>query len=578
MNTVQIWDRTHRHWLCYDRPVTVIQTHRPEEVLPSLRQIEHLVDQHRWHAAGFISYEAAPAFDPSLHVQPSGDFPLLWFGLYSAPKVVKSPPAGSALSYDAGQWTPELTEVAYTQAIQEIKALIAAGYTYQVNYTFRLRSTLRGDPQTYFYDLVRGQQAGFTAYVETGRFAICSASPELFFRREASHLVARPMKGTAARGRFSTEDQAQARWLAASEKNRAENVMIVDMIRNDIGRVAGYGTVKVPQLFEIEGYPTVWQMTSSITADTHAPTSEVIAALFPCASITGAPKARTMGIISRLEPSPRRIYTGSIGILAPDRQARFNVAIRTVLIDKITGAAEYGVGGGIVWDSTSQEEYAECLLKAQILTNRRPDFSLLETMLWTPAEGYFLLSYHVRRLGDSASYFDYPVDLDQVCTELDRLAGSLPPAPHRVRLLAARDGSLTCQATQLPGLPPPLQMHLGLAPSPVNSGNIFLYHKTTRREVYEAARAACADCDDVLLWNEQGEITETTIANVIVKLAGQLVTPPVTCGLLPGTYRAWLLDQGKIREQRITLEMLQEAEGIFLVNSVRKWQEGILNV
>ncbi|MSP12148.1 MAG: aminodeoxychorismate synthase component I [Chloroflexi bacterium] len=582
-NEVLIWDQTQQQWWYFDRPVEIIQAHLLGEVLPSLQRVEHLVNRHRWHAAGFLSYEAAPAFDSALRVQPPGDFPLLWFGLYAAPTLVKSPCRLPELSYDVGKWIPGLTLPEYDHAIQEIKAFIARGDTYQVNYTFRLRSSFSGDPQAYFHDLVHAvvhsrPQAGYTAYVETERFAICSASPELFFQRDSSHLVARPMKGTAARGRFTAEDKTQAQWLGASEKNRAENVMIVDMIRNDIGRIANYGTIKVPKLFEIERYPTVWQMTSTVTAETQASTVDIITALFPCASITGAPKARTMEIIARLEHTPRHVYTGAIGTIGPDRQATFNVAIRTVLVDKRSGTAEYGVGGGIVWDSTSEEEYAECLVKTQVLTGRRPDFALLETMLWIPADGYFLLSYHLQRLRDSASYFDYAVDLERVQAELKTLASSLPDAPHRVRLLAARDGSLTCQATPLPGLPAPRQVRLGLAPSPVDASNVFLYHKTTLRETYEAARAACPDCDDVLLWNKQGEITESTIANVIVKLAGQLVTPPVTCGLLPGTYRAWLLDQGKIREQRITLEMVKRAEGIFLINSVRKWQEVLLDI
>jgi para-aminobenzoate synthetase/4-amino-4-deoxychorismate lyase len=325
------------------------------------------------------------------------------------------------------------------------------------------------------------------------------------------------------------------------------------MVRNDMGRVAAVGSVQVASLFDVERYPTLWQMTSTVTAKTDVSLGDIMTALFPCASITGAPKPSTMQIIANLETMPRRVYTGCIGFIAPNKRAQFNVAIRTVLIDKEIGEAEYGVGGGIVWDSVSGDEYEECQVKARILTERRPDFSLLETLLWTPEEGYFLLEYHLQRLRDSAAYFDFPENVDKI-----------------------RDGTISCQETMLTMTNEPQPVRLGIAPTPVDSANPFLYHKTTHRQVYDAARSGCPDCDDVLLWNEQGEITETCIANVVLEFDGELVTPPVRCGLLPGTFRAWLLDQGIVREKVVTIKGLKRSKRIYLVNSVRKWRDAIL--
>jgi len=343
-----------------------------------------------------------------------------------------------------------------------------------------------------------------------------------------------------------------------------------------MGRVARYGSVCVPNLFAVERYPTVWQMTSTVKAQTDASVNEIMAALFPCASITGAPKSRTMEIIAELEDTPRRIYTGCVGFIAPNRRAQFNVAIRTVWVDRKTAKAEYGVGGGIVWDSESGAEYEECQTKARVLTEDRPLFSLLETILWTPDAGYFLLDYHVRRLFASALYFDYPADLNEIQAELVALAASLPPEPHRVRLLVDKKGAITTQFFPLANQVPVEPAQIKLSPHPIDSRNPFLYHKTTQRQVYETAQASCPNCDDVLLWNERGEITETCIANLVVELGGRLITPSVKSGLLAGTFRDWLLGRREIEERIITIEEVKQAPKIFLINSVRKWREAVL--
>lgn len=365
--------------------------------------------------------------------------------------------------------------------------------------------------------------------------------------------------------------------LRDSEKERAENVMVVDMIRNDLGRIAEFGSVRVPELFTLERYPTLWQMTSSVTAQTSASFTELISALFPCASVTGPPKSSTMRLIAELETTPRRIYTGSIGYFAPDRRASFNVAIRTALIDKHRGSIEYGVGGGIVWDSQQQSEYEECLSKAAVLRRRVPPFDLLETILWTPEGGFHLLDRHLQRLVASADFFDRRIDLHVIRDELNELTANLDPIAHRVRLLAAESGAITLQATPLshPDRSSKLT-RMKLASKPVDSADVFLFHKTTHRSVYDDALRDAGDCDDVVLCNERGEITESTIANIVVVIDGKKFTPPVACGLLAGTFRAELVAKGEISERVITLAQLQQAERLYLINSVRGWAPALL--
>ncbi|MBO1347946.1 MAG: aminodeoxychorismate synthase component I [Hormoscilla sp. GUM202] len=571
-NKLVIYDAENKQWLRFRSPEMVVRADRLSEVVPKFAEVNARIRDRKLYGAGFISYEAAPAFEESLHTHSLDSFPLLWFGLYQKPEVIQLPEAYGNYHLN---WYPSVSREAYDRALATIKEQIARGETYQVNYTLRLHAPFAGNPYSLFLKLARSQQANYAAYVETDRFAICSASPELFFRLSGKELTCRPMKGTAARGLTLAEDNMMAEWLGNSEKNRAENVMIVDMIRNDMGRVAEIGSVRVPSLFDVERYPTLWQMTSTVTAIANASMDEIVAALFPCASITGAPKSRTMEIIRDLETTPRRIYTGCIGFISPQRQAQFNVAIRTVLIDKQAGQAEYGVGSGIVWDSVNTEEYVECQMKAQVLTKNYPPFSLLETLLWTPDTGYFLLSYHLQRLQDSAIYFSISLDIEKVQYRLDQLATSLPHKPHKVRLLVAQDSEITCKATTLNATNKPVR--LSLAAGPVDATNPFLYHKTTNRQLYEQFRSAGIDSDDVLLYNEQGEITETCIGNIIVQMQGELLTPPVKCGLLPGTFRAHLLARGKVTEQTIALEDLPRCDRIHVVNSVRKWCSAILN-
>jgi para-aminobenzoate synthetase/4-amino-4-deoxychorismate lyase len=575
-NSAIIHDAMTGWWLHFREPQRVIEVSRVEDVVPGLGLVESIVRQHGLYAAGFISYEAAPAFDAALRTQPPSSFPLLWFGFYSAPDMVRLSMSINDPAFASLPWVPSISREAYDRAISDIKTFIAYGETYQVNFTFRLRALFSGDHWEFFLNLAEAQQADYAAYVDTGRFVICSASPELFFQLNGRQLLSRPMKGTAARGLTSMEDAAAAERLRLSEKNRAENVMIVDMVRNDMGRIADVGSVRVEELFKIEKYPTLWQMTSTVTATTGASLCNIMAALFPCASITGAPKPRTMKIIAELETTPRNIYTGCIGFIAPSGKAQFNVAIRTVLIDRASGEAEYGIGGGILWDSTSGEEYSECLVKARVLTKRRPEFSLLETILWTPKGGFYLLDDHLRRLHNSALYFGFPVNLEAVREKLAVLTSSHGSGSYRVRLLLAEDGTVSCQSSLLDGSDDRKPVRLKLAPMAVDSSNPFLYHKTTYRRMYDDAQIACPDCDDVVLWNERGEVTETCIANIVVFLEGKLVTPPVSSGLLPGIFRARLISDGRVTERILKVDDLKRSKRIFTVNSVRRWRRAVL--
>ncbi len=575
-NWALIHDAVSREWLFFDDPLEIYVAKTIDEVLPVLAVLEKRIEEQGVYAAGYISYEAAPAFDSALTVRNPGSFPLLWFGVYADYRVISpSDMVGKRVSAYPN-WSPSVDRQQYNEALARIKEYIAAGDTYQVNYTFRLSAPYESNPLDLFMDMIHGRNSNYAACIDTESHTICSSSPELFFHLDDRTLVSRPMKGTASRGRTLSEDRAMADWLSESGKNRAENVMIVDMVRNDMGRIAETGSVAVPELFTIEKYPTVWQMTSAVTARTDASITDIFRAMFPCASITGAPKPRTMQIIAELESSPRNMYTGTIGFIKPGRKAQFNVAIRTVLVDNAARQAEYGTGGGIVWDSETGAEFEECLMKNRVVTERIPDFSLLETMAWMPGTGYFLLDYHLRRLRDSAAYFDINIDIDNIYQQLISLSGSFQRNSQRVRLLVSPKGELSVEAAPFDSATSnETPVRLGLAPTPVDSASPFLYHKTTFRQVYDAARSSCADCEDVILWNERGEITETSIANIVVERNETLLTPPVACGLLPGTFRSWLLDRRVVQEEAITIEDLKRASRMYTINSVRKWRPAV---
>jgi len=467
-------------------------------------------------------------------------------------------------------WTPSLSEAGHGDGIRKIKRFLLNGDAYQINLTFKLVARQSVAGASLFRRLRSNQDSDLSALILADEFSICSASPELFFERVGSLLTSRPMKGTAARGLTADDDDRRAVKLRNSIKDRAENLMIVDMIRNDMGKVAEPGSVEVTSLFDIERFPTVLQMTSTVQCRTQASFTEILTAMFPCASVTGAPKVRAMEIIKELEAGPRGVYTGSIGYLLPDGRARFNVAIRTAWVDLRTDQLEYGVGSGVVWDSNSSGEYDECLLKSKVLSTDRPEFDLLETMLWEEGTGFFLFGRHLRRLERSAAYFGFSVPIGRLVERLEKRSESMPGRECRVRVMVSRDGGskIECHPIEPHSEQPTVRVEL--AERCVDSSNVFLYHKTTHRSVYESALIS-KNCADVLLYNERGEITESTKANVVADIGGRLVTPPVESGLLAGTFRQSLLETGDIEERVVTVEEFVESKRVFLINSVQKW-------
>jgi para-aminobenzoate synthetase/4-amino-4-deoxychorismate lyase len=372
------------------------------------------------------------------------------------------------------------------------------------------------------------------------------------------------MKGTVQRGRWPAEDRELAQWLANSAKDRAENVMIVDLLRNDLGKVSIPGSVRVSSLFDLERFETVWQMTSTVESTLQDGTTlvDLMRALFPCGSITGAPKIRTMQIIRDLERFPRGAYTGAIGLLKPGGDCVFNVAIRTVVIDTETDVATFGVGGGVTIDSTAEREYEECLVKSRFLHSTPVDFQLFESIL-LENDKYFLLPEHLERLRESAEYFGFVFPEKKIDAALERIAIARDAGVFKVRLKLWKEGRIELEAAEIETRDE--VRCVTLATEPVDSSDRFLFHKTTRR----------LPSEDVIYWNERGEVTESTIANIVVSIDGELFTPPIECGLLPGVFRNHLLAEGKIKERVIKIEEFKSAKDFYLINSVRKWNRGL---
>ena len=568
-----LYDPESAAWLRFGNLVEEIEVLAPDQVLPAIDALDKRVEKEGLYAAGFISYEAAAAFDEALQTHDRKDFPLLRFGLFATLEAIELPAPAHPLQ--RLNWQASEDARTFSAKVEKIRAAIARGETYQVNLTFALSAEFTGDPWQLFLQLVQGQGAGGSGFLQTDRWAVCSISPELFFSRQGNHLTMRPMKGTMPRGRTAEEDRLQSRSLEESAKNRAENIMILDMVRNDLGRLAPPGQVRTKAICCLEKYPTVWQLTSTATAQSEASLAEVFQALFPCASITGAPKAKTMEIITAIESAPRHIYTGAFGWLKPGRQARFNVAIRTALVDRRNGYASYGVGAGVTWDSDGDEEYRECLDKAAVLSRPGLDFALIETLRWTPGKGYFVLPEHLARLMASAEYFSYPCSAERVDSYLQGLVESFSSTPQRVRLLLHADGLLEATSLAMETTSSRL-LKLRFARSPVDSRDPQLFHKTTRRGIYDTALDEAGAADEVILWNERGDVTECCTANLVIEKDGVLVTPSMTCGLLPGTYRAFLVRRGVIKEAVISREDLQKSPRIYLINAVRKWRKAEL--
>ncbi|MBM9604394.1 aminodeoxychorismate synthase component I [Desulfopila inferna] len=493
--------------------------------------------------------------------------------------------------YQVTDLRTSLDEEEYIDAVRRILAHIEAGDTYQVNYTLQLLFNFSGSPEQFYCDLRRNQSVGYGAYIRWGKQRVMSFSPELFFRKDDSGIMVRPMKGTVKRGCTLEEDAANRHFLCSDIKNLSENVMIVDLLRNDLGRLIHQledGEVLVESLFDVETYETLLQMTSTIRGRTDRGDLEKMSlhdffkAIYPCGSVTGAPKIRTMEIIDELEKQRRGVYTGAIGCIHPDGDAVFNVPIRTVVIDGRRG--EMGIGSGIVHDSDPQQEWQECLLKGRFLTAPQKDFQLIETLFWHPRSGFFLLAEHLKRLQDSARYFLFFCDIKEIEAELKARMRSFAANPTRIRLLLEKDGTFQielqdCEAPHMLQLPlnpagaDDVFPSVALNGKAIDSQSNWFYHKTSNRDLYnsEFAVAAQKGLFDTLFHNENGHVTEGCITNLIIYGDSGYVTPPVSDGLLDGVMRSHLLKSSAVpvQERSLTFDDLHRAKAIFLCNSVR---------
>jgi len=595
-----------RSYLFVD-PVQILSIQHLDEVPALFAQIESSLAQGQF-VAGFLAYECGYHFENIGHAPRDSRLPLAWLGVYDAPQVfdhargefegesatklkrdvARAPsPADFAIS----DCRLTISESRYGSAIEAIKNYIAAGDTYQVNFTDELRFEFSGTPAAMFTALQARQPVSYAAFLNLGGSLVLSFSPELFFRVHEGKIVTRPMKGTAPRGRYLAEDRELARWLANDHKNRSENVMIVDLLRNDLGRVCETGSVRVnpEEMFVVEKYETLLQMTSTVSGRLKRGLRwyDIFQSLFPCGSVTGAPKIRTMRIIRELEQRARGVYTGAIGYFSPKGDAAFNVAIRTVVLDEVETAARprsarsgsMGVGSGIVFDSVAEDEYRECRLKADFLTQvsskdgscyvSSKDFQLIESMLWEG--GFPLLELHFNRLRDSAEYFGFVLDEAAVRARLaDNERDLRRGIRYKVRLLLNRTGELTLDNVVLDdGVSTGRVM---LSPVAVCSADRFLYHKTTRRELFDRmyAEARRQGCDDIIFTNERTEITEGAISNIFVERDGRLYTPPISCGLLPGVYRQHVLATDARAEERVLKPKdIENADALYICNAVR---------
>jgi len=536
----------------------IIAADRAEEVPAALAAVKAALAQGR-HVAGWLGYELGYALEPRLarHAVPG---PLLRLGVFGPPESDVPPAAGRAY---AGPLRPEWDEDAYGRRFGRIKDLIAAGDIYQANLSFRARFAFAGEPRALYERLLAQSGAAHCGFIDDGERQILSLSPELFFDlAEDGAVTVKPMKGTAPR---KGDDKGERAALAESAKDRAENLMIVDLIRNDLSRIARAGSVEVSDLFKVETYPTLHTMVSTVTAKKRpdAGVVDILKALFPCGSVTGAPKIRAMEILRELETSPRGAYCGAIGHFAPGPgnrfSARFNVAIRTLTI--AAGEGELGIGGGVVQDSRAGSEYAECLLKARFFEVARKPLELIETLRY--AQGFVRLDRHLARMAASAKVFGLAFDAAAAHAALDQAVAGRGGA-LRLRLTLDEQGHHQASAQDLPPSPP--HWRYAVSAERMDSRDLLLRHKTSWRELYEI-EVKRLGVDEVVFVNQRGELTEGARSNIFIKRGDVLLTPPRTAGTLDGCLRAELIAQGKARETVLTPEDLSGE--VWFGNSLR---------
>lgn len=548
----------------FENPKDFISTTDPKDVPNCLMKIDEAIEN-GYYVAGFVTYEAAGYLYPTVPFNKMENLPLLWFGLFK--EKLNKPLIDSSDSFTVSKWKPNMTKQEYGEAFSAIQQKINDRLTEQVNYTIQMEASFTGDDFAYYKQLASAQESNFSAYLSIDQFSILCASPELFFHIKDGEITTRPMKGTSSRGYTYEEDVKKAHWLRHSEKNQKENLVSVELMKRELEKISEPNSIEVPEKFTIEQYPTVFQMTSTVkaTLKENISTKDLFETLFPSSSITGHPKRETMELIATYEKAPRQIYCGALGYFTPEKEGIFNVPIRTVLINKEKEKAIYGVGGAIMAASTRDEEYNEILTKAKILTEKRKEFALLETIGLIDGE-YFVLENHLNRLKHSAKYFNFPFPRADIENKLQQITRSHPIGSWIIRVLVSKTGELKVEVLKMNNIE---NNRVTLAERPIKINNPFLYHKTTERSMYE--EHSQDQVFDVLLWNEKGEITEFTKGNVVIKRNGKLITPPVTCGLLPGTFREKLIKEGILEEAVIKKDDLKDSEKIFFINSVRQW-------
>ena len=562
-------DGSERLRCAFGTPRQVLAAQQLDDVMTVLHAVQAHANQGRW-CVGYLRYEAAPAFDPALQAHPTTG-PLAWFAVYDEALPWPADPTTDSPEIS---WQLQMNRPQFDAAMASLHQGIAQGDYYQVNLTAPLVADLldansSATGQALFAALRRAQPGGYNAYLHAGDAQVLSVSPELFFDWRDSQLLTRPMKGTAARGATPQDDALQAKALRESPKERAENVMIVDLLRNDVSRIAEPHSVQVPRLFHTQALPSVWQMTSDVTARTRAGCSlaDVFAALFPCGSITGAPKVQAMRAIHALEPQARGVYCGALGVVKPGGAAIFNVPIRTVTLQD--GQARCSIGSGITAGSVAADEWREWQYKQAFVRRATTRFDLLETLGLRDGQLQNLCT-HLARMAQAAQHFGYPWQQDEVQAALQALTAQHASGAWRVRLLLDAQGRAHAQATALPTTP--ARVRLQLADRSIEEAHSeFVRFKTTHRPHYDAFTPLNAGVFDTVLWNSHREITECTRGNVALQLHGRWVTPPFRCGLLPGVGRAMALQEGRVTEVVVRLDDLPAVTAIAFLNSLRGW-------
>ena len=583
------FDKENKEALLFSDFVDVLTFNSNDDIDSFFRKIDDYLKKGYW-LCGYFSYEFGYFLEPALNfLAEKNSAPLAWLGVCEKPEIMpgrgkislSSPGLGDirqghreSTLYKIENIKPNVSREHYFKRIKKIKCYLEQGLTYQVNYTFKLKFDFHGEVLDLYFDLRRAQPTPYSAVINTGRNHIFSLSPELFFRAKGERIVTRPMKGTIKRGVTLEEDRNARRTIKRSLKIRAENLMIVDLLRNDLGKVAD--KVYVPDIFRVEIYRTLYQMTSTIEAKLkkRIKFKDVFSSLFPSGSITGAPKIKTMEIIKSIEKEPRGIYTGAIGYISPRRQICFNVAIRTIDIKGKKG--ELGIGGGIVYDSEQESEYNEALLKAKFFIGGLSKVCLIESVLWEDAAGYSLLDLHLKRLKRSCSYFFVPLNMRELRNKLEK-AVSGEKGKWKIRVLVDMKGKI-CIGKK------PLGKDICLVKVKVSSvrttpEDCFLYHKTTQRDIYDRERkgAEKEGCFEVIFLNTRGEVTEGSITNIFILKNNQLYTPALKSGLLPGVLRENLLREGRVKEKVLCYQDILNADKIYIGNSVRGLIEAVIH-